>query len=49
MLTACMILSLVAGLLALISLLPQASSWPCLSVAVLLLAIALFIFTSGRH
>jgi hypothetical protein len=41
------ILALVAGVLACISLIPQANSYPVLSVAVLLLAVALFV-AGGR-
>lgn len=37
------ILALIAGLLAILSLIPQAREYPLLSVAVLLLAIALYV------
>lgn len=37
------VLSLIAGFLALLSLIPQTAQWPLLSVAVLLLSICLFI------
>jgi hypothetical protein len=47
MLLAVTILAAVAGVLACISMIPQASTYPCLSVACLLLAVALFLM--GGH
>lgn len=37
------ILAIIAGLLAVLSLIPNTSQWPLLSVAVLLIAIALYV------